>query len=170
MSEHWLRVLEGCPVSSDGFYDLGSFSIQRGEAALSQIRLTAFRDVDGKAVPLFEQRSEAVFHRGVSAVPFRFTHACNKPLNCAPGLTCDPSTGECGSIPRVERPAEAREMGRGPWCLERLDVPPPLAPFTVPDAGAIVQCVTGDGLCPTGCDGSRDADCRLPLGSSCVEG
>jgi hypothetical protein len=172
----WLRVRPACQPGADGRYDLGTFSIKKSDQAVARIRLVALHDSDGKAWTLVEQRIDAVFQQGSVVVPIVLSKVCSESPACMAGTTCDPDTGGCTGIPRLELPKAAEKMGSGPYCLERLDDPPevgnqPVVPAVLPDAGPPPSlCVHGDGQCFAGCDGSRDSDCLLPIGARCGDG
>ncbi|MET0284799.1 MAG: hypothetical protein ABW352_10025 [Polyangiales bacterium] len=164
----WLRVGTDCTLGPDGRYVLGSFSVEKGDLAVSRIRLTAYGEEDGKAVPLIEQRADAVFQRGTLSVPFSFGRQCMAQNHCVGTTTCDPNTGGCIGVPNFQTPADVERVQTGEHCLTELDMPPALGPAKV--AAAPVLCVPGDDVCPPGCDGTRDADCRPSLGEACGNG
>jgi hypothetical protein len=166
----WLSVGAGCQLASDGRYDLGSFSVEKGEQPVSRMRLTAYGDRDGKAVALIEQRADAEFQRGQLVVPILFARQCVAKNGCAAGTTCDPATGSCGMIPRFPTRTDNGPLGAGSYCLDLLEEQPDIAAATVADPQPRVLCVPGDDVCPPGCDGTRDADCRPSLGEPCGNG
>ena len=193
MDEGWLDVTGSCPVGSDGVTDLGSFELKRLGQRDATLLVRGYSAESGAAVQQVEQRVDIVFQHGTLAFELLLFDVC-RGVSCPAALTCDPTSGGCRDVARIE--TQGVSLGRGPYCLARRDAAPPVRPSVPPpsapngaslgpddaatggvkptpvephmDAGAsFPDCTSNDGKCPDGCFGRRDTDCLVALGRAC---
>jgi hypothetical protein len=169
VQSRWL-VLQGPCAQIDGaLQSLGSFGVERGNRAVARLRIVGFGPDQGVGIkPLVEQRVDVVFQSGPLSLTVDLTQTCLEKRCSDATQTCQPGSGGCAAIPRVEKAVQ--DPSGEANCLMAEDAPPAEWRAPEPDGGMTPlkdPCDSTDGMCGVGCTPVADLECGKIPGVMC---